>query len=41
MIPIILGEMNSFSLYLFDNAFVYWKRIIVGEAVYPKRLISC
>ena len=41
MRSIILGEMNALSLFLFDNAFIYRKRNIVGDTVYTERIISC
>ena len=41
MISVILGAMNNLSLSLFDNSFMYWKRIIVGDTVYPESMILC
>ena len=36
-----LGAMNDLSLSLFDNAFIYWKIILVGDTVSTERIISC
>ena len=36
MRSVILGEMKALILSLFDNAFVYWRIIIVGEIVSPR-----
>ena len=37
---VILGEMNSLSLFNFKNAFVYWRISLVGEMFSPEILIS-
>ena len=36
---VILDKMNAFSLSLFDNAFMYSSRIMLGEKVYLERLV--
>ena len=41
MIYVILGTMNVLSLLFFVNASMYWKRILIGDIVYPERIISC
>ena len=41
MIYLILGTIDDLSLLLFDNAFMYWKKILVGDTFSPERIISC
>ena len=41
MRSVILGAINALSLSLFDNAFVYWKIIILGDKNYPEKVITC
>ena len=41
MISFILGTMNTLSLLLFENSFMYWDRSLVGETYYPDWIISC
>ena len=36
-----LSAMNALNLSLFDNDFMYWKMILVGDTVYSERIISC
>ena len=36
MRTIILGEINTLILSLFDIAFMYWKRSLVGETFSPE-----
>ena len=38
---IILGAMNDFSLFLYENAFMYWKISLVVDTLYPESIISC
>ena len=38
---VILGAINALSLSVFDNEFMYWNIILVGETVYSERIISC
>ena len=39
-ISVILGSMNVLILSLFDNAFMEWMKIVLGDTVYPERIIS-
>ena len=39
MRSVILGLMNALIFSLFDNEFMYWKRSLVGDTVYPERII--
>ena len=41
MISVIFCAMKALILSLFDNAFMYWKRSLVGETIYPDIMISC
>ena len=38
---LIVVAMNASILLLFDNAFMYWKRSILGDKISTERIISC
>ena len=38
---VILGATNALILSLFDNAFVYWDRSLVGDTVTLEKVIYC
>ena len=41
MIYVILGTMGALILLLFENYFMYWKRIILRDKVSQEMMISC
>ena len=38
---ITFGETNDLGLSHFDNAFMYRRRSLVVDTIYPERLIYC
>ena len=41
MRSVILGAMDAFSLFHFENALIYWKISLVGDTFSPEMIISC
>ena len=41
IISVNFGAIKDLSFSLFVNAFMYWKRSLVGEKIYPESIIYC